>query len=80
MYPKLIAHTPLIINDKFTFIAGLVCIIGPQKTGSFFFRRSKWRGSLSFIVGMILIIMKHTFVGMAVEFFGFLSLFGYASE
>lgn len=56
---------------------GLIFIIGPSKTGAFFFRRTKWRGSLAFSMGILLIFYKHTIVGMAVELLGFLNLFGY---
>jgi hypothetical protein len=59
------------------FLAGLVLVIGPKKAGAFFLRRSKWRGSLAFGLGLILIIYKHTIVGMSVELFGALNLFGY---
>lgn len=59
------------------FLAGLILIIGPRKTGAFFFRRSKWRGTLAFALGMGLILCRQTLVGMAIEFFGFLNLFGY---
>lgn len=56
---------------------GLIFIIGPSKMGTFFFRRTKWRGSLAFSVGLFLILYKHTIVGMAMELFGLLNLFGY---
>lgn len=65
------------ITQQFIFLAGLVLIIGPKKTGAFFFRRSKWRGTLAFAIGMGLILYRQPFLGMAVEFFGFLNLFGY---
>lgn len=65
--------------SKFVFLAGLVLIIGPRKTGTFFFRRTKWRGSLAFLVGLALILWRRPVWGMAIEFFGFLNLFGYWS-
>lgn len=55
---------------------GLIFIIGPSKTSAFFFRRTKWRGSLAFSLGLLLILYKYAVVGMAVEVFGFLNLFG----
>lgn len=65
--------------SKFVFIAGLVLIIGLRKTGAFFFRRTKWRGSLAFLVGLTLILGRRPVWGMVVELFGFLNLFGYRS-
>lgn len=58
------------------FIIGIVLIIGPQRTVTFFTRPGKIRGLLCFGLGIVLILMKHAFIGFGVELFGILGLFG----
>jgi hypothetical protein len=59
------------------FLSGITLIIGPQKTFYFFARKNKLRGSICFIGGiLIVIVLKRPVVGMIVETFGFLNLFG----
>lgn len=52
-------------------------LIGPMKAVSFFVRPQKWRGSAAFFGGVALVLLKYTFIGMIIEFFGFINLFGY---
>lgn len=59
------------------FISGLTLIIGPHKTFYFFARKQKIRGTICFIGGILLVFLKWPFIGMIVETFGFLNLFGY---
>jgi hypothetical protein len=60
------------------FLSGITLIIGPQKTFYFFARKNKLRGSICFIGGIfIVIVVKWPVIGMIVETFGFLNLFGY---
>ncbi|KZP17952.1 Got1-domain-containing protein [Athelia psychrophila] len=58
------------------FISGLTLIIGPQKTFFFFARKEKMRGTACFIGGILLVFLKWPFIGIIVEAFGFLNLFG----
>ena len=58
------------------FLGGLFLIIGPQKTFSFFARRNKLRGTTCFLGGILLVFLKWPTVGVLVEMFGFLNLFG----
>ena len=58
------------------FLSGLTLIIGPQNTFRFFARKQKLRGTACFIGGILLVFMKYAFIGMIVEIFGFLNLFG----
>jgi len=58
------------------FTAGIALLIGPQKTFYFFARKQKIRGTICFFTGMVLVFCKWAVVGMAVEAFGFLNLFG----
>lgn len=43
---------------------------------SFFSRPTKLRGSLCFIIGILLILLKRSFIGFILESFGILGLFG----
>ena len=61
------------------FVSGLTLIIGPQKTFYFFARKQKLRGTVCFIGGILLVFFKRPFIGMVIETFGFLNLFGYVS-
>jgi len=66
----------LLALGNILFLAGLTLIIGPQKTFYFFARRQKLRGSICFFGGILLVFVKWPFVGVCVETFGFLNLFG----
>ncbi|KAG1767489.1 vesicle transport protein [Suillus placidus] len=67
----------LLALGNMLFLSGLALIIGPQKTFYFFARKQKLRGTACFIGGILLVFMKYAFIGMVVEIFGFLNLFGY---
>ncbi|TKY87013.1 hypothetical protein EX895_003690 [Sporisorium graminicola] len=58
------------------FTAGIALLIGPQKTFYFFARKQKIRGTVCFFLGMFLVFCKWAVIGMLVEAFGFLNLFG----
>jgi len=58
------------------FLSGLTLIIGPQKTFYFFARKQKLRGTVCFIGGILLVFLKWPLIGVVVETFGFLNLFG----
>jgi hypothetical protein len=58
------------------FLSGLTLIIGPTKTFYFFARKQKMRGTACFIGGILLVFLKWPFIGVIVETFGFLNLFG----
>jgi len=66
----------LLALGNILFVSGLTLIIGPQKTFSFFARKQKIRGTLCFLGGIALVFMKWPFVGVIIEAFGFLNLFG----
>ena len=58
------------------FISGLTLIIGPTKTLYFFARKHKLRGTICFLGGIVLIFLKWPVVGICVEVFGIINLFG----
>lgn len=58
------------------FVIGIILIIGPQRTITFFTRPTKIRGTVCFAIGILLILMKRSFIGFIIESFGILGLFG----
>jgi hypothetical protein len=52
-------------------------IIGFYKTLLFFGKRDKIFGTVLFFLGIMLVFMRWAFIGVIVEAFGFVSLFGY---
>ena len=58
------------------FLIGLTLIIGVQKTSAFFARRQKWKGTLAFAAGIMLILLRWPFFGFLIELYGILVLFG----
>ncbi|KAI0930234.1 hypothetical protein AcW1_008976 [Taiwanofungus camphoratus] len=66
----------LLALGNLLFLAGLTLIIGPHKTFYFFARKQKIRGTVCFFGGILLVFLKWPSVGVVVETFGFLNLFG----
>lgn len=66
----------LLAMGNILFIIGLVLIIGPQRTITFFTRPQKMRGTICFLFGILLILSKRSFIGFILESFGILGLFG----
>ncbi|KAI9220667.1 vesicle transport protein [Blastocladiella britannica] len=58
------------------FLAGVTMLIGITKTVAFFARKNKLRGTVCFLAGVILVFMRWPKIGMLVEMFGFVNLFG----
>ena len=58
------------------FLIGITLLLGPQRTFVFFARRNKWKGTLAFWAGVLLILMRWPLIGFAVEMFGIFVLFG----
>lgn len=58
------------------FLVGVLLIIGTQKTYVFFTRPTKRRGSIFLACGVLLILLKWTFVGFLIESLGIVGLFG----
>lgn len=66
----------LLAFGNIMFLVGTVLIIGPQRSAVFFIQPSKIRGSVCLAVGILLILLKRSFIGFSVEFVGILQLFG----
>ena len=71
----LLFDAALIAMGNISFLAGLCVSIGMERTMSLFTR--KMRGTALFFLGIFLIVfMRWGLVGMIVEGFGFMNLFG----
>ncbi|ELP90020.1 vesicle transport protein GOT1B, putative [Entamoeba invadens IP1] len=57
------------------FVCGIFFVTGVQQTFAFFFQKKRAVATFFFFVGIFLILIKFTFIGLVVEFFGFLNLF-----
>ena len=71
------------INDRFfqfgqkvLFIAGIIFIIGIERTYRFFFQSHKLKGTAFFSGGIILVIVGFPIIGMLIEIYGAFLLFG----
>ncbi|XP_061584748.1 vesicle transport protein GOT1A [Cololabis saira] len=65
----------LLAFGNILFLAGLTFIIGFRRTAHFFFQRHKFRGSLFFFGGVLLVLFRWPVIGMVVESYGFVLLF-----
>eukprot|EP00003_Mantamonas_plastica_P002320 TRINITY_DN1175_c0_g1_i10.p3 TRINITY_DN1175_c0_g1~~TRINITY_DN1175_c0_g1_i10.p3 ORF type:complete len:144 (+),score=7.94 TRINITY_DN1175_c0_g1_i10:654-1085(+) len=71
---------PLLALGNLMFLSGVGTIIGPLSTLNFFFpehdRLSKWQATLCFFGGILLILKGWTFIGLFIELYGVVRLFG----
>ncbi|KAI7541306.1 Catalase-peroxidase [Hortaea werneckii] len=66
----------LLAMGNILFLVGVTMLLGPQRTFLFFARKQKWRGSAAFWAGILLILLRWTLIGFAVECYGIFILFG----
>jgi len=66
----------MIAIGNLLFLIGLCFAIGFKRTLSLFSRRDHIRGTICFIFGILLVLFRWGFLGMLLEGFGFLNLFG----
>lgn len=66
----------LISMSNILFIVGVILVIGVGRVSGFFFQRQRLRGTICFGLGVVLVFLKWPFIGILVEAFGFINLFG----
>lgn len=59
------------------FVTGVALVIGIQKTSAFFFQKRKIKGTSCFLGGIVIVLIGWPVIGMIIEIFGFINLFGY---
>ena len=70
-------NTGLLRLGNVLFLTGLPLIIGPGRSVAYFSNRSRLRATSTFLVGVFLVIFAGwPVLGLLVEAFGFLNLFG----
>lgn len=81
--PRARAHSPRLTRachgacvPQLLFLAGVLLIIGPAKTYRFFFQVRKAKGTACFLGGICIVLYGWPVVGMCVEGWGFINLFG----
>jgi len=58
------------------FIAGVPMTIGPGRTMGYFFQPKKARATVCLVLGIMLVLFGHPVLGIFLEIFGLLNLFG----
>lgn len=66
----------LIAIGNVMFLMGLYFSIGFSRTLALFARRDRIRGTVCFFLGIALVLMRWGVIGMLLEGFGFVNLFG----
>ena len=69
-------HMLPVVRAQLLFLSGVLLIIGPAKTYRFFFQKRKAKGTACFLGGIALVLYGWAMVGIIVEGWGFLNLFG----
>merc|ERR1719270_601476 len=69
-------NTRMLILGNFLFICGMTVLIGVKNTLNFFFRMKRIKGTICFIGGMFTVLYGWPIIGVCVELFGFINLFG----
>ena len=66
----------LLAMGNVLFLAGIIFIIGVERTYRFFFQSHKLKGTAFFSAGICLVLIGWPIIGMIIEFYGAFLLFG----
>lgn len=66
----------LLALGNLLFVAGIAALLGHKKTVKFFLNPDRVRGSILFFGGILVLILGYPFIGMFIEAFGIINLFG----
>lgn len=58
------------------FVAGVALTMGPQRCKNFFLDKRRRRPSICFFIGIVLVMVRWCFLGLLIQGFGGLNLFG----
>jgi len=65
----------LLAMGNILFLSGLALTIGVKSTLQFFMKRQNYKGTVSFIIGFLLVLVGWALFGMILEGYGFIVLF-----
>ncbi|KAI5433326.1 variant 2, Golgi Transport [Lathyrus oleraceus] len=65
----------LICSKKILFVSGVSLTIGLKSTMQFFMKRSNFKGTISFGIGFLILMVGWPILGMIIEAYGFIVLF-----
>nr|ABK21033.1 unknown [Picea sitchensis] len=65
----------LLAMGNILFLSGLALTIGVKSTLQFFMKRQNYKGTVSFIIGFLLVLVGWALFGMILEAYGFIVLF-----
>jgi hypothetical protein len=57
-------------------VPGLACCLGLDKTFAFFAQRDRLKGTTAFLGGIVTVLLGWPILGMIIELYGFVALFG----
>jgi len=66
----------LLTIGNLLFIGGVALIVGREGTMNLFFQKRSLKGSICFFIGIVLVLIGWTFIGIIVEAYGFFYIFG----
>merc|ERR1711879_729374 len=66
----------LLALGNILFVTGSVLLVGLDRASSFFLEQSRLKGSVCFFGGIVFVLIKWPILGLLVEVFGFVNLFG----
>lgn len=72
----LLLDRQLLAMGNALFLVGVMLIIGPTRSVRFFFQKRKIKGSVFFFIGMAMVLIGWPLIGIVLEAFGFVNLFG----
>ena len=79
MHSRLVSFTEISILYRGFYCSsftGLFLVIGVEKSARFFLQAERLKGSLFFFGGVLILLLGWPILGMIIEIYGFVTLFG----